>query len=254
MTKTILHNRGRCQFVGNKQKRIIIQQRISFQCLYTIMSTATTKSLLLSPEESLWRACQFGRFAAAEAAIAGGACVNQSHGTSTPLSYAVYEHYEPLVALLLRHGADPNSFGVMYHGARNSTARILRLLLDAGGDVNGCTIGSKLPLWWAFLDSRHDIVEVLLKHPRLNLANDIQELARQRCVLDKMVAREVARRAALTASEHRAWTVSESYASMRRLHMAGLADKLCAPSVSAVLRSMRFVWITHFATSVGSLS
>ena len=37
---------------------------------------------------------------------------------------------------LLSHGADPNGDEVMYYDASNSTACILRLLIDAGGDVN----------------------------------------------------------------------------------------------------------------------
>ena len=76
------------------------------------------------------------------------------------------QHHD-VVVWLLSHGADPNGDAVMAEGARYSTAAILQLLIDAGGDVNRETDG-RPPLFWAMDDIREDNVRVLLAQPSLD--------------------------------------------------------------------------------------
>jgi len=47
----------------------------------------------------------------------------------------------------------------------------------------------------------------------------------------------------LSKTEHHAWMVHESYASVRRLDKAGLVGRVDAPCVQAVLNSLRFTWL-----------
>ena len=69
---------------------------------------------------------------------------------------------------LLSHGADPNGYDVMYYGTRYSTAGILLLLIDAGGDVNR-EIFAGPPLFPAVWGrNSEDNVRVLLTQPCLD--------------------------------------------------------------------------------------
>ena len=113
-------------------------------------------------------ACASGDLPSAKAAVADGASVNEKGrvpgwgGSVLPLTTAVSERHFEVVVWLLSHGADPNGDKVMFHNAYNSTATILQLLIDAGGDVNRKS-GGAAPLIWAILGfSREDNVRALL--------------------------------------------------------------------------------------------
>ena len=129
----------------------------------------------LSPGDRLVLACYNGDLLSAAAAIAEGASVNEPgkaprwHGTVLPLAAVVRRRLHDVAVWLLSHGADPNGDEVMFHGAYRSTAAILQLLIDAGGDVNRLS-GSRPPLFWAvWCGNRKDKVRVLLAQPSLDL-------------------------------------------------------------------------------------
>ena len=91
--------------------------------------------------DRLAMACYKGDLPSAKAAVADGASVNEKGralgwGVDLPLVPAVDQRHHDVVVWLLSHGADPNGEGVMWYGAWYSTAAILQLLIDAGGDVN----------------------------------------------------------------------------------------------------------------------
>ena len=90
-------------------------------------------------------------------------------GTFLPLVGAVFNRHRDVVVWLLSRGADPNGDEVMYYGARNSTAAILQLLIDAGGDVNRSS-GGRPPLFSAVWNNSEDKVRVLLAQPALDVA------------------------------------------------------------------------------------
>ena len=135
-----------------------------------------------SPADMLLAACWRGDLPSIEAAVAAGArvtgeeqaCAVTSRPSPTavhrpavlPLAAAVaWKHYA-VVVWLLANGADPNGEDVLYRAARWSTAGILQVLIDAGGDVNLAVSGAP-PLVWAVGDNREDNVRVLLAQPCL---------------------------------------------------------------------------------------
>ena len=147
-------------------------------------------------------ACYDGDLRSAKAAVADGASVNKE-GTpadwvaAPPLAAAVARKHHDVVVWLLSHGADPNGCAVMFNGVHNSTADILQLLIDAGGDVNR-NGGDRPPVFWAvYLDSV-DKVRVLLAQPSLDFHNKYglktpEEYARanRKPALADMIAQEV---------------------------------------------------------------
>ena len=142
----------------------------------------TPRPYMSSPPEAapsladrLTSACVNGDLSSVEAAVADGASVNEtgtlpgSVTTLLPLAAAVWYSRHDVVAWLLSHGADPNGDSVMYYGAHDSTAAILQLLIDAGGDVNRKS-GSRPPLITAVVGVRdsENRVRVLLGEPSLD--------------------------------------------------------------------------------------
>ena len=118
-------------------------------------------------------ACWSGDLPSVNAAVADGASVNEKGtplgwGTVLPLAAAAWLQHHDVVLWLLSHGADPNGDKVMYDGACNSTAAILQLLIDAGGDVNREWKGLAplFPAVWP--GSREDNMRVLLAQPSLD--------------------------------------------------------------------------------------
>ena len=118
-----------------------------------------------------------------------------------PLEAAVDNKHHDVVVWLLSHGADSNGDNVMYFGARHSTAAILQLLIDAGGDVNRGS-SNALPLFSA-VEGYHgeDRVRVLLAQPSLDLTIKYggkipEQVARDQGTpaLADMIAQEVSRR------------------------------------------------------------
>ena len=135
------------------------------------MSSSAASRRLLA--DRLVTACYNGDLSLIKATVADGASVNESgqipwSGTDLPLRAAVWQKHHDVVVWLLSHGADPNGDCVMYCGAGYSTAAMLQLLIDAGGDVNRES-GGQPPLFYAVegLNSE-DNVRVLLAQPALD--------------------------------------------------------------------------------------
>ena len=126
--------------------------------------------------DRLVTACDNGDLPSAKAAVADGASVNEK-GKPPAWSFALlslaataYRQHHDVAVWLLSHGADPNGHKVMYYGARYSTAVILQLLIDAGGDVNRESVGQP-PLWHAVRgNNRQANARVLLAQPSLDFA------------------------------------------------------------------------------------
>ena len=123
--------------------------------------------------DRLVTACLRGDLLSAVAAVADGSSVNgkgvlPGWSAVLPLTVAVASKQLDVVAWLLSHGADPNGDTVMTTGARHSTAAILQLLIDVGGDVNRGVSGRPL-LFPAIDGGREDNVEVLLAQPCTDL-------------------------------------------------------------------------------------
>ena len=122
-------------------------------------------------------ACWKGDLPSAKATVANGASVNEAgiapvwSSAVLPLRAAVYYDHHDVVVWLLSLGADPNGDRVMWCGAYCSTAAMLQLLIDAGGDVNRKSDRS-LPLNAASegnrTRTREDAVRVLLAQPSLD--------------------------------------------------------------------------------------
>ena len=126
--------------------------------------------------DRLVTACYNGDLPSAKAAVADGASVNQKGMalewcSEPPLSAAVDMQHHDVVVWLLSHGADPNGANVMWYGACHSTAAMLQLLIDAGGDVNReCCEEPGPPLFPVVWDGNgEDNVRVLLAQPSLDL-------------------------------------------------------------------------------------
>ena len=124
--------------------------------------------------ERLVTACHNGDLPSAKAAVADGASVNKEgkvpglFSTDLPLTAAVLNKHLDVAVWLLSHGADPNGDAVMHSGAYNSTAAILQLVIDAGGDINRES-GGEPPLLTAVRgENSEDNVRVLLAEPSLD--------------------------------------------------------------------------------------
>ena len=124
-------------------------------------------------------ACYRGDLPSGKAAVADGASVHEKgkspgwFATVLPLTAAVATQCRDVVVWLLSSGADPNGDDVMATGAYRSSAGILQLLIDAGGDVN--RESSRQPPLFSALDNDNSeeyvrvIVRVLLAQPSLDL-------------------------------------------------------------------------------------
>ena len=122
--------------------------------------------------DRLATACRSGDLLSSQAAFADGASVNRAGlapgcGTALPLCAAVASKHSDVVRWLLSRGANPNGDEVMGYGAYMSTTVILKLLIDAGGDVNRDSWG-RPPLFWAMISQSEDKVRVLLAQPSLD--------------------------------------------------------------------------------------
>ena len=135
-------------------------------------------------------ACANGNFRSTKAAIAGGASVNEPGEAPdwallfVPLAAAVYTRHDDLAVWLLSHGADPNGDKVMHYGAGWGTVDILRLLIDAGGDVNRES-GGEPPLFSAVMIGSVNKVRVLLAQPSLDLTITDHDQTPEQCARDQ---------------------------------------------------------------------
>ncbi|MCA9406779.1 MAG: ankyrin repeat domain-containing protein [Candidatus Omnitrophica bacterium] len=90
---------------------------------------------------------------------------------STALTDAIKGRHYGVVQVLLKHGANPNkvrsvgtqapSFSPIYDAARVGDVHIVKLLLEAGADVDGC--GDSSPLHAAAWKGHLDVAKVLLE-------------------------------------------------------------------------------------------
>ena len=99
-------------------------------------------------------------------------------GVVPPLAAAVATERLDVAVWLLSHRADPNGFKVMYYCTTVSTAAILQLLIDAGGDVNqnnqSLACSGRGPLLEHAIDvEKVANVKVLLAHPSLDLTRKL---------------------------------------------------------------------------------
>ena len=133
-----------------------------------------------APSTRLVAACSTGDVHTVSALIADGVVVNDGAvlvdcvGSVTPLRAAVLNRHLDVVVALLAAGADANRGDAMFVGVCFSNPVILRLLLDAGGDVAQTTRGT-LPVYWVVRDigvnagGSTDMLQVLLPEPRVDL-------------------------------------------------------------------------------------
>ena len=148
-------------------------------------------------------ACYTGDLPSAAAAVADGASVNEEGeapgwaGTLLPLSAAAYNGHHDVVVWLLSHGADANGHEVMYFAAYSSTAGVLQLLIDVGGDVNRQSWNVP-PVFAAVDGGGEDKVRVLLAQPSLDVTATYKGKAPQHHARDEgrrdladMIAQEV---------------------------------------------------------------
>ena len=137
----------------------------------------SSMSRAVGRQDELVTACYHGDFCAAVAAIDSGASVNDTgrapvHVMSrlTPLAAAANSGHRSLILHLLTLGADPNGPLVMSNAVSSSTADVLGVLIDAGGDVNGRVEGDPRrprvfqPLSFAALRSGK-LLQLLLDQP-----------------------------------------------------------------------------------------
>ena len=155
--------------------------------------------------DRLVAACYDGDLPAAKAAVSDGASVNEKGtapnagwGVYLPLVAALAGKHHDVVVWLLSHGADPNGGAVVYCGTYDSTAAMLQLLIDAGGDVNLASDDSP-PLFSAVAGYNGEAnVRLLLAQPSLDftikfVSTTPEQYARdcRRPVLGAMIAQEV---------------------------------------------------------------
>ena len=156
--------------------------------------------------DRLVTACSRGDLRSAKSAVAEGASVNENGKVAPvglwdcplpPLAAVTrYTRHQDVVVWLLSRGADPNGPLVMGNAARQSTAAVLQLLIDAGGDVNRNCSGA--PLFCAVEGNGLDKVRVLLAQPSLDFTIEFygytpEQYARDYCkpVMADMIAQEV---------------------------------------------------------------
>ena len=151
-------------------------------------------------------ACVRGDAAAVQDLLDDGVGVNrlgfqQGFKHVPPLHAAVSRQHLSVVTLLLSRGADPNGPEVMSAGAYGASARILQLLVDAGGDLHRRSSG--WPPVFAALSvfspgNCGQKVQVFLSQPRFRMSDGydgmtLQEYAcaKGRPVVAEMIAAEV---------------------------------------------------------------
>ncbi|PQE03561.1 ankyrin repeat-containing protein [Rutstroemia sp. NJR-2017a BVV2] len=86
----------------------------------------------------------------------------------TPLWWAARNSNTAMVKLLLEAGAnveskDSNSQTPLWWAARNSNIAIVKLLLEAGANIESKDSNGQTPLWWAARISNTDMVKLLLE-------------------------------------------------------------------------------------------
>ena len=194
------------------------QSRLSLRLLFPIITSLPRLSdeaeYYPSLADLLVTACYERDLPSAKAAVADGASVNEEGtargvGALLPLAAAVFWQHIELVVWLLSLGADPNGDMVMWQGACKSTAGILQLLIDVGGDVNRES-GGRPPLFPAVEGfNSEDNVRVLLAQPSLDLTiksdgktPEQYARARHRLALADVIAQEVSGGRSTVPSHH----------------------------------------------------
>ena len=126
-------------------------------------------SLAPSPFDRLVKACIAGDLPSVKAAIGDGASVNEgSREGWLPLTAAVANKHDDVVAWLLSCGADPNGDCVLFQCVYYGTTALLQLLIDVGSDVNRSSNG-QAPVFWSIFKGSEPGLALLLAQPDLDL-------------------------------------------------------------------------------------
>jgi ankyrin repeat protein len=117
---------------------------------------------------ALYEAARGGHLFMAKAFIRAGAPLNVPDEIYSALHGAVQASHHNLTAMLLREGAEVDSY--TNHGgtplAYAEDRRVAALLIAAGADVNASPLS---PLHWAATHGHLAVLEVLLSHPDINV-------------------------------------------------------------------------------------
>ena len=175
-----------CLSVTVTHCRFTLPTPVCDSLLHRQLNSMSSSAASRSPAERLVTACYKGDLSSAKAAVADGASVNEEGWVPgwgsvwLPLASAVFWKHHDAVVWLLSHGADPNGVGIMVNCVVNSSAAILQLLIDAGGDVNRESVGQP-PLFAAMLGFSEDKVRMLLAQPSTDftITNDDSETPEQ---------------------------------------------------------------------------
>jgi TPR repeat protein len=117
----------------------------------------------------LFNAVSNGHQRVAKLLLRYGASVWESHYGDSLLGVAAAHDDVPMIRLLFRYDADPNTIGSYYENplfpaARSGAIRAMKVLIKAGADVNWQDEGGFKPIYDAAKEGRADAVKLLLKN------------------------------------------------------------------------------------------
>lgn len=119
--------------------------------------------------QALGLACFFGYYDVAEYLIKAGAPINSQSRNglkAAPIQSAAAAGHEPIVELLLKHGADPNireqgSYTPLHAAAQNGDEDMIRTLLYGGADLLARSDDGKTPLDLALQEGHTESARLL---------------------------------------------------------------------------------------------
>jgi hypothetical protein len=138
---------------------------------YMVMAGLLLMAILsFASEEEIIQAAKAGDAARIEALLAKNPALVDAKGSglgATPLHWAAIYGRKEAVAVLLRHGADPNvteghNGTVMHWAAHHDDAEVIRWLLDKGTDIDHANQMGRTPLHVAARRGCRDVVKILI--------------------------------------------------------------------------------------------